>query len=82
MASVTNNLPLLQLTKTTNYDNWNIQMKPLLGSQDAWEVVQEGFEEPENTMGYNVAQNKTLKKTRSKDKEALYIYCTSYFHKR
>ncbi|XP_068497462.1 uncharacterized protein [Phaseolus vulgaris] len=24
-----------------NYDNWSIQMKVLLGSQDSWEVVQE-----------------------------------------
>jgi len=73
MASVINNLPLLQLTKTTNYENWSIQMKALLRSQDAWEVVQEGFEELENTTGYNVAQNKTLKKTRSKDNTTLYM---------
>jgi len=34
-VSVTNDLPLPRLTKTTNYDNWNIQMKAFLGSQDA-----------------------------------------------
>nr|KYP44044.1 hypothetical protein KK1_034467 [Cajanus cajan] len=73
MASVTNFLPLPRLTKAKNYDNWSIQMKALLGSQDAWEVVQEGFEEPKNTMGYLVAQHKTLKETRSKDKAALYL---------
>ncbi|XP_074352885.1 uncharacterized protein LOC141692040 [Apium graveolens] len=47
-------------------------MKVFLGSQDAWEVVEEGFEEPANTTGYSVAQNKALKETRSKDKMALY----------
>nr|KYP41490.1 hypothetical protein KK1_037137 [Cajanus cajan] len=73
MATVTNNLLLPRLTKATNYENWGIQMKALLGSQDAWEVVQEGLEEPENTTGYSAAQNKTLKETRSKDKAALYI---------
>jgi len=73
MASVTNNLSLPRLTKTTNYDNWSIQIKALLGSQDVWEVVQEGFEEPENTTGYTVAQNKTFKETRSKDKATLYM---------
>ena len=35
--------------------------------------MQEGFEEPEHTTGYNTTQNKTLKETRSKDKVALYM---------
>jgi len=39
-------------------------MKFLMGSQDFWEVVQEGFEEPENTTGYSAIQNKVLKETR------------------
>lgn len=64
-------LSLPRLTKS-NYDNWSIQMKALLGSQDAWEVVEEGFEEPTTTTGYSAAQNKSLKETRSKDKMALY----------
>jgi hypothetical protein len=48
-------------------------MKALLGSQDAWEVVEESFEEPINTTGYTAAQNKALKEARSKDKATLYI---------
>ena len=48
-------------------------MKALLDSQDAQEVVEEGFEEPKNTMGYTAAQNKALKELRSKDKAALYM---------
>jgi predicted AlkP superfamily phosphohydrolase/phosphomutase len=48
-------------------------MKALLESQDAWEVVEEGFEEPTNTTGYTAAQNKVLKEARSKDKAALYM---------
>ena len=47
-----------------NYESLNIQMKALLGSQDAWEVVEEGFEEPKDTTGYTVAQNKALKELR------------------
>ena len=48
-------------------------MKALLGSQDAWEVVKDDFEEPIDTTGYTVAQNKALKELRSKDKAALYM---------
>jgi hypothetical protein len=48
-------------------------MKSLLGSQDAWEVVEKGFVEPTNTTGYTAAQNKALKEARSKDKAALYM---------
>ena len=28
---------------------WCIQMKVLLGSLDAWELVQDGYDEPANT---------------------------------
>ena len=59
--NVTGQIPLPWLTKATRYDNWNIQMKFLLGSQDAWEVVEEGFEELTDTTGYTTAQTKTLK---------------------
>ena len=48
-------------------------MKALLGSQDVWEVVEEGFEEPKDTTGYMAAQNMALKELRSKDKAALYM---------
>lgn len=48
-------------------------MKALLGSLDAWEVTNDGFEDPGNTTGLNAAQTKALKETRSKDKTALYM---------
>ena len=48
-------------------------MKALLGSQDTWEMVEEGFEEPKDTTGYTTAENKALKELRSKDKAALYM---------
>jgi gag-polypeptide of LTR copia-type len=48
-------------------------MKALLGSQDTWKVVEEGFEKLTNTTGYTAAQNKTLKEARSNDKAALYM---------
>ncbi|TYI92224.1 hypothetical protein E1A91_D02G053200v1 [Gossypium mustelinum] len=72
MESVTSNVPLPQLTKV-NYKNWSIQMKALLGSQNGWEVVQEGFVEPTTTVGYTTTQNKASKEIRSKDKATLYM---------
>ena len=48
-------------------------MKALFGSQEAWEVVEDGFEEPFDTTGYTVVQNKALKELRSKNKAALYM---------
>ena len=72
MANVTGQMLLPRLMKT-NYENWSIQMKALLDSQDAWEVVEEGFEEPKDTTGYTAAQNKALKEVQSKDKAALYM---------
>ena len=38
-------LQIPRLTKE-NYDIWCIQMKVLLGSQDVWEFVEDGFAEP------------------------------------
>ena len=64
---------LLPRLMKTNYENWSIQMKALLGSQDSWEVVEEGFKEPKDTMGYTAAQNKVLKELRSKNKATLYM---------
>ena len=72
MANVMGQMPLPRLTKMI-YENWSIQMKALLGSQDAWEVVEEGFEEPKDTTGYTTAQNKALKELRLEDKTTLYM---------
>ena len=72
MANVTGQMPLLRLTKT-NYENWSIQIKAFLSSQDAWEVVKEGFEESKDTTSYTAAKNKALKEVRSKDKATLYM---------
>ena len=56
MANMMGQMPLPRLMKT-NYENWSIQLKALLSSQDAWEVVEEDFEKPKDTMGYMAAQN-------------------------
>jgi Domain of unknown function (DUF4219)/gag-polypeptide of LTR copia-type len=65
-------MPLPQLTKL-NYDNWSIQMCALLGVQDAWEVVEKGYDEPDATTNQTVNQIKALKETHMKDKTMLYL---------
>ncbi|GKA59937.1 retrovirus-related pol polyprotein from transposon TNT 1-94 [Tanacetum coccineum] len=58
-----------------NYDNWSIQMKGLLGAQDAWEFVTTKYEEPTNAeIGATTANHlKALKEKRIKAKTALYL---------
>ncbi|KAI0516112.1 hypothetical protein KFK09_008784 [Dendrobium nobile] len=48
-------------------------MRALLGAQDAWEVVENGFVEVMDTAGMTANQLKALKETRAKDKTALYL---------
>jgi len=67
-----NNMCLPQLTQKSDYDKWSMQMKAYLGSQDVWDVVQGGFEEPEDFDEQIVAQIAALKKTRVKDRKAMY----------
>jgi len=43
--SLTNIVPLSKLTKAVNYDNWSLKMKVLLGSQENWEMVENGHVE-------------------------------------
>jgi len=73
MISLTNSVSLPKLTKVVNYDNWSLKMKTLLGSQENWEVIEDGFDEPANTTSWSNAQLKVLKDARVKDKAALYI---------
>ncbi|KAL4295260.1 hypothetical protein GQ457_12G032180 [Hibiscus cannabinus] len=64
-----------RLTKT-NYGNWSIQMKALLGSQDCWDIVEKGYVEPGNAAAEEALTNeekRTLRDARKRDKRALYF---------
>ena len=64
-----------KLTKT-NYDDWSIQMKVLLSSQDLWELVGNGYAEPESSAteaSFSATQKSELKEFRKRDNKALFL---------
>ncbi|KAL5810691.1 hypothetical protein ACOSQ4_027259 [Xanthoceras sorbifolium] len=72
MANGNAHIVIPKLTKD-NYDNWCIQMRALLGSQDVIEIVEDGYTEPaskevEGTL--TEAQTTTLKADRKRDCKA------------
>ena len=59
-----------------NYDYWAITMRALFASQDLWELVEDGFEEPENENEFSdltQAEKELLKSNKKKDSRALYF---------
>ena len=56
-----------------NYDNWSIKMKALLGAHDVWEIVEKGYNEPEDEATLTQQQKDSLKDSRRRDKKALYL---------
>ncbi|KAG9454468.1 hypothetical protein H6P81_007372 [Aristolochia fimbriata] len=67
-------MPIPKLTKE-NYGNWSIQMKTFLAAQDLWEIVRDGYEQPESDeeAALTAAERGTLRSLRRKDTKALYF---------
>ncbi|GJV35397.1 retrovirus-related pol polyprotein from transposon TNT 1-94 [Tanacetum coccineum] len=63
----------------SNYDNWSIQIRALLGTQDVWESITTWYEEPIRTeiSAMSANQIKVWKEKRMKDKSALYLLLQS-----
>ena len=61
-----------------NCDYWAITMRTLFASQDLWELVEDGLEEPADEQAYNAlthAEKDLLKSNRKKDSKSLfYLY--------
>eukprot|EP00253_Pinus_taeda_P003326 PITA_03326 len=59
-----------------NYEYWAITMRALFASQDLWEFVEDGFEEPTDEDEFNnltQAEKELLKSNKKKDSKALYF---------
>eukprot|EP00253_Pinus_taeda_P025292 PITA_25292 len=57
-----------------NYDYWEITMRALFASQNLWELVEDGFEEPADENEFNrltQGEKNLLKSNRKKDSKAL-----------
>ena len=56
-----------------NYGYWSITMTALFASQDLWEIVEDGFEEPADETEFNAltqGERDLLKSNRKKDSKA------------
>ena len=59
-----------------NYDYWSITMRDLFTSQDLWEFVEDGFEEPADKEEFDdltQAEKDLLKSNRKKDSKDLFL---------
>ncbi|KAI0510499.1 hypothetical protein KFK09_011101 [Dendrobium nobile] len=74
-ASSSSNNMQPQLPKFTgkNYNQWSIQMRVLYQSQELWEIVESGFQEPEVERDLNQRLLQELKENRKKDRKALFF---------
>ena len=62
-----------KLTKT-NFENWSLQMKALLGAQELWDVVEKGYEVIDTKAeGVTDIQKAEYLEGKRKDKSALFL---------
>ncbi|XP_050944065.1 uncharacterized protein LOC127150400 [Cucumis melo] len=74
MASNGNMLqPQLPRFRGKNFNQGNIQMKVLYGSQELWDIVERGYIEVENQSELTNQQLVELRENRKKDKKALFF---------
>ncbi|CAL2254985.1 unnamed protein product [Prunus armeniaca] len=69
MSTTSQNSDPLPIFMGENHDFWSIKMKTYFMSQDLWDIVDSGFNNPENP---TVEQLRQLKKDQQKDAKALY----------
>ena len=74
-SSTSLNNPQIPEFNGKNYDYWAITMKALFSSQDIWDLVENGFQEPTDAAAYNAlsqAERDLLRDNRKKDSKSLF----------
>jgi len=72
----------LPLFDGKNYDYWAITMKALFASQDLWEIVEDGFEQPADENEFNALTQgeKDLLKSHKKKDPSTHAICDLRSH--
>jgi len=65
--------PLILIFSGKSYEYWSIKMKALLGAHDVWDIVEKGYNEPQDDSTLSQTQKDGLKDSRKRDKKALYL---------
>ena len=68
MSSQPSSIPLFE---GENYDFWCMKMKTLFMSQDVWDLVENGFDEPENVITLTQLEKDQLKELKKMDAKTL-----------
>ena len=77
MATTNNMASLIPRFNGEDYDYWSHQMKVLLKSLKLWNIVEDGYEEPDDEDRLTQQQKNALSDKREKDSKALFqIYQT------
>ena len=68
-----NGVHLFQFSRLTkeNYKTWCFRIKAVLGTQDVWEIVEKGYEQPQNENTLSQNEKDALAKLKKKNQQAL-----------
>lgn len=76
-GSSSSSLPLLAVFNGESYDFWLVKMKAFLMAHDLWDVIEQGYEQPDAEGNYTVAQVKQQKDQSMKNVKALSFLFTT-----
>ncbi|ONI29883.1 hypothetical protein PRUPE_1G219500 [Prunus persica] len=74
-STIENIQNLMPILDGKNYEYWSLQMKTLFISQDLWDLVEDGYEEPEKTLTgkATLESQQAVKENRKSDAKALFL---------
>lgn len=70
-GSSSSSLPLSTVFNGESYDFWSVKMKAFLMAHDLWDVIEQGYEQPDAEGNYTAAQVKQQKDPSMKNMKAL-----------